>query len=175
MKTRAAVDDRRLHGLWSHPVMVASVALLILNDHVFKQVFLGQAWTGKLSDVAGMLFFPALLWSLLFLPFAPPDSPRDQRLRWLASLMTALVFAAIQVFDAAGEVYTLTLGAVQLPFRAASALVEGASLPGLVPVAHTADLSDLWALPAVLWLPLGFPARAPASHAGAVDADPQNA
>ena len=44
----------------SHPVSVAAIAVLVLNDHVLKETF-GTWWTGKLSDFAGVVFFPALL------------------------------------------------------------------------------------------------------------------
>ena len=44
----------------AHPVSVAAIAVLLLNDHVLKAEF-GTWWTGKLSDVAGLMFAPALL------------------------------------------------------------------------------------------------------------------
>jgi hypothetical protein len=44
----------------SHPVSIASIAVLVLNDHLLKETF-GTWWTGKLSDFAGLVFFPALL------------------------------------------------------------------------------------------------------------------
>jgi hypothetical protein len=43
-----------------HPVPLFALATLILNDHVLKQRYPGWV-TGKLSDVAGMVFFPLLL------------------------------------------------------------------------------------------------------------------
>jgi len=44
----------------SHPVSLAGLALLLLNDHVFKQLWHGLV-TGKLSDIAGRMMFPPLL------------------------------------------------------------------------------------------------------------------
>ena len=42
-----------------HPVPVAAIALTALNDHLLKQGhLLPAAVTGKLSDVAGLFFFP---------------------------------------------------------------------------------------------------------------------
>jgi hypothetical protein len=42
-----------------HPLPVAAIALTALNDHLFKQGhLLPAAVTGKLSDVAGLFFFP---------------------------------------------------------------------------------------------------------------------
>jgi hypothetical protein len=43
-----------------HPLTLASVGLLLLNDHVLK-VVMPSPLTGKLSDLAGLFFFPFLL------------------------------------------------------------------------------------------------------------------
>lgn len=43
-----------------HPSVLASIALLVLNDHLLKTAY--PSWlTGKLSDFAGLFFFPFLL------------------------------------------------------------------------------------------------------------------
>jgi len=44
----------------AHPVSLLAVGILLLNDHVLKDAY-GTWWTGKLSDVAGLVFAPALL------------------------------------------------------------------------------------------------------------------
>ncbi|MDW8327700.1 MAG: hypothetical protein RMK99_14145 [Anaerolineales bacterium] len=49
-----------------HPVTLFSLGLLLLNDHVFKAAA-PSALTGKLSDFAGLFFFPFLLTTLLSL------------------------------------------------------------------------------------------------------------
>src|SRR5690606_18791254 len=46
------------------PVTVASVIVLLLNDHVLKQAWPGFV-TGKLSDVAGLVVAPPLAALLL--------------------------------------------------------------------------------------------------------------
>lgn len=43
-----------------HPASIGAVLLLLLNDHVLKSV-VPSAFTGKLSDFAGLFFFPFLL------------------------------------------------------------------------------------------------------------------
>jgi hypothetical protein len=43
-----------------HPLSLTAIGLLALNDHVFKAGHPGVV-TGKLSDVAGLVFFPLLL------------------------------------------------------------------------------------------------------------------
>lgn len=44
----------------THPVSVVALVVLLLNDHVLKRAY-GTWWTGKLSDVAGLVLAPALL------------------------------------------------------------------------------------------------------------------
>lgn len=72
----------------SHPAVVLAIVTLLVNDHVLK----GNApgWlTGKLSDFAGMLFFPflaTLAVALLRLP----------RPEWIAFPLTAVWFIAIK-------------------------------------------------------------------------------
>lgn len=44
----------------AHPVTCLAVLLLLLNDHVLKAAY-GTWWTGKLSDVAGLVLAPPLL------------------------------------------------------------------------------------------------------------------
>ncbi len=47
-----------------NPVTLFSITLLLVNDHVFKIV--APSWlTGKLSDFAGLFFFPFVLAALL--------------------------------------------------------------------------------------------------------------
>ncbi|MCS6319613.1 MAG: hypothetical protein H8K05_17950 [Nitrospira sp.] len=55
--------DLRLHPLLT-PAFLFSLLLLVINDHVLKQLF--HNWlTGKLSDVAGLFAF-ALFWLAVF-------------------------------------------------------------------------------------------------------------
>lgn len=50
----------------AHPVPVVAIALLIVNEHVLKAAPGLSGWlTGKLSDFAGLFFFPILLFVLL--------------------------------------------------------------------------------------------------------------
>jgi hypothetical protein len=55
--------SRGLRAL-AHPVTIGAVALLVLNDHVLKGWTPGPL-TGKLSDIAGLFFFPILATFLL--------------------------------------------------------------------------------------------------------------
>ncbi|MBV6451456.1 MAG: hypothetical protein MHPDNHAH_02194 [Anaerolineales bacterium] len=59
MKTGNQSFENSLRCL-QHPLTLLSIALLLLNDHVFKTV--SPSWlTGKLSDFAGLFFFPFIV------------------------------------------------------------------------------------------------------------------
>ena len=51
----------------SHPVSLLSIGVLLLNDHVLKMIA-PSFLTGKLSDFAGLFFFPFLLIAVLSIP-----------------------------------------------------------------------------------------------------------
>jgi hypothetical protein len=77
-----------------HPAVLLGVVLLLLNDHVLKARF-PSFWTGKLSDFAGLFFFPFLVIPALAL--APgPLRLSPSRLADLGFGLTALSFAALK-------------------------------------------------------------------------------
>lgn len=80
------------------PLPVAAVTLLLFNDHVGKPCgLLPGMVTGKLSDLAGLFFFPILLFSLIDLVL-PWLSPRGrERLAWLRASATGAIFALIKL------------------------------------------------------------------------------
>jgi hypothetical protein len=130
------------------PVVVTSLALLLLNDHVFKGLARGTPWavlTGKLSDVAGLVFLPVLVVAGLELlatwrrRFSGP-SPRQAV---VVAVVVGLVFTAMKTSDTVGAAYAWTLAALQWPFRAVVMAVAGAPLPALRPVAHVVDPTDV--------------------------------
>lgn len=127
----------------SHPVVVAAVAVLLLNDHLLKGSH--PSWlTGKLSDFAGMVFFPLLLAALIELAM-PSVRSSPQRLLMAAVAATGFAFAAVQLIPAATQLYETVLGALQWPLRVA--LDPTASLAR---AAVTPDPTDLIAIPAIL-------------------------
>jgi len=65
-----------------HPLSLLALTLLALNDHVFKVAYPGWL-TGKLSDFAGLVFFPLVLEFLL-------------RSRRASVLVTALGFLLVK-------------------------------------------------------------------------------
>ena len=151
-------SERPGAGLECWTVLVG-MAVLALNDHVLKGADLLPSWlTGKLSDFAGLLFFPLLLQALVEVVTALGGWYRGPNNRLLMGLMalTAVTFSAVQCFEPAGHAYSWALAWIQwLPQTLA-----GAPSSPLAPVAHYADLSDtlglvsLWgAYAAGLWRP----------------------
>ncbi len=126
------------------PVPLLAVGLLVLNDHWLKRVF-ADGVTGKLSDIAGLVFVPLLIVAIVELVRAA------FRVEWRATTRTlgvsvvavGIIFAAAKVSPATAHLFGDVLGAVRYPVRG--------DLDRVV-IAH--DLSDLVALPAlaIAWL-----------------------
>jgi hypothetical protein len=63
----------RATGALLHPVTLTAIAVLLLNDHVFKHAWPDMWWTGKLSDFSWMVFAPPAL--ALVLAIVVPRTP----------------------------------------------------------------------------------------------------
>ena len=109
-----------------HPVTVGAVALLLVNDHVLKAAYPGPV-TGKLSDVAGLAFAPALVATVLCL---------------LVPRVSARVAAAVGLAGV-GLAFTWVKGTT------AGAGFASAAWSVLRPSTVLADVTDLAALPAL--------------------------
>ncbi len=125
----------------------------MINDHVLKRAWPGFV-TGKLSDVAGLCFFPLFLIALAQLAKRMGGRPiaTSRKEVAVAVLATGAVFSAIQISGTAGAMYRFGLGALQWPFAAVLQLAQSHAVPAVRPVALTPDVTDLMALPA-LWVP----------------------
>lgn len=113
-----------------HPIALAAIAVLVINDHVLKEAY--PSWlTGKLSDVAGLVFFPLLAAALLAFVI------RIDRERLLTAcvIATGVGFAAIKLWEPATVVCEQVLGMLQLSAG---------------PVDIVRDPTDVLALPALL-------------------------
>ncbi|MEX2546639.1 MAG: hypothetical protein WD830_02475 [Chloroflexota bacterium] len=132
------------------PVPLLGIALLLLNDHVLKLVAPGDI-TGKLSDFAGLTFFPLLLVALWEVGIAVVGRMRmASEVALVAAIFaTGIGFAAIEIVPAAADVYRAGLGFVQwvlsTPFNWLFGL--GSSAPARV--STTQDPTDLVALAAL--------------------------
>jgi hypothetical protein len=129
-----------------HPVVLASIALLLANDHILKERWPGVV-TGKLSDVAGLVFFPVLLFSLAEIgSIVLRRRSSSPSVLVGCILATAAAFASAELVPSLERVLEATWGALASPRDAISGSPS--------PVAMVADPSDLVALPAlwVAWL-----------------------
>ncbi len=142
------------------PVALGAIALLLLNDHVFKAIAPGLV-TGKLSDVAGLVFFPMLLVAVAELVLAATGRWHgpDARLVTVAVAATGIAFTAVKLLPGAEALYEGVLGLAQWPFRLLAGLFPGsAAAGGPVAVDLTRDATDLVALVA-LWIPMELGVR----------------
>jgi hypothetical protein len=127
-----------------HPAALAAIALLLANDHWLKHAHPGVV-SGKLSDFAGLAFFPLVLvsaWEQLAAARGPWRPSRAQVT--LAVAATALAFTAVKLWAPALDAWRWTLGALQAPLTGR-----------LVAAVAVRDATDLIALPA-LALPLAI-------------------
>ena len=143
-------------GLLLHPVVLAAIAVFIVNDHVLKPTY-HSFLTGKLSDVAGLIFFPVLVAAIV--EFAVPAARRHAAtLLIVAAGLTGLTFIVMLTMPAGADGYRWFFGLAQWPFRMAATLLFGAPVPVISPVSFAADRTDLIILPALL-VPLGLAIR----------------
>ena len=82
------------------PPTLIAIGLLLLNDHLLKAA-VPSWWTGKLSDLAGLYFFPFLVLAALSLPGllfrrSGPSPDRADRLMVLALALSGLWFTALK-------------------------------------------------------------------------------
>ncbi|MSP60271.1 MAG: hypothetical protein EXR72_08005 [Myxococcales bacterium] len=86
-----------------HPLWIASLAVLVVNDHFLKGAGLAPGWlTGKLSDLAGYLLFPMLLAALLRV--------RTRRGAAFAHLASVALLLALELSPALCALLHRTLG-----------------------------------------------------------------
>jgi hypothetical protein len=127
------------------PIGIGAIALLVINDHVLKAAYPGVV-TGKLSDVAGMIFFPLLLAAAC----EQLGLRRAMTTIVAAACATAVVFTAIKLSTTGGDAYRLAFALLQWPFRAARTLLHGGSLPAVGRARLTSDPTDLVTLCALV-------------------------
>jgi hypothetical protein len=145
--SRSAKTERPiLGGALLSPWALAAVLVLVLNDHWWKRAWPGLV-TGKLSDFAGLIFFPLLLQALWELGQATLRRPWRPSLRvlWVAIAATGVGFALVQLWPPAGTAYRVGLGYLQWPLLS---LARWEWRPP-VEVALVQDPTDLVALPAL--------------------------
>lgn len=134
------------------PVATISLVTLIVNDHVLKQRY-ANVVTGKLSDLAGLVFLPLLLVALIEVLRA------GARVRvWrvpvpvltICVFLTGVGFTLAKTWAPITKAYCVGTGALEWPAVAVKAAIVAPHLPAL-PQAHMVrDTTDLLALPMLL-------------------------
>ncbi|GIH03832.1 hypothetical protein Rhe02_18990 [Rhizocola hellebori] len=114
----------------SHPLSVAGLALLLINDHLLKDAWPGVI-TGKLSDIAGMLMFPPVLAVMLAI-LLPAVSGRF--LAGFAVIATGVCFAVLKVSPVVAE---LASRAWSVPNGPSAVLADSTDLVALPVLALT--------------------------------------
>lgn len=148
------------------PVILIAVAILLINDHLLKAVWPGPV-SGKLSDIAGLVFFPALIvaaWEVAARrrSFATPTP----RAIGMAVVVTGLVFASLKSSPACAQVVAAAVALLQWPFAVLVTSVQGAPAPTIgTPIRLVVDATDLLVLP-VLVIPLALGLRRAAAIPG---------
>lgn len=113
-----------------HPLWLASLALLIVNDHVLKGAGLLPGWlTGKLSDFAGLIVAPVLI--------AAIAGARRAAARAAACALVAVGFVAIKLSPVAAGALERALALAHIHWRVWS---------------DPTDLAALVVLPVAWWL-----------------------
>ena len=130
-------------GLLNAPALLA-IVVLIVNDHVLKAALPGLV-TGKLSDFAGLLFFPLFVQALGEVCWSAAGRWRGPRRTALIASMglAAIVFAAIKTVPVANAAVAALLGTAQ--WAVGLLVAAPGSAPRPVPIAL--DPTDLAALP----------------------------
>jgi hypothetical protein len=93
-----------------HPIPLAAIAVLIVNDHFLKTAYPGLI-TGKLSDFAGMIFFPLFLqgvWEVVRAA-SGKTAVADRRVLLGSVAVTALMFGSMKLVPAANDFWVALL------------------------------------------------------------------
>jgi hypothetical protein len=134
-----------------HPLALVAIGLLVVNDHLLKSVAPGPL-TGKLSDFAGLVFFPLFVvgaWEVVLNVLGRWERPTGRALG-VGIVATAIAFVLVKTTPVGAATFSWVLGALQwVPAAGWSAVTSGPP-PWLGPAAVVADPSDLVALVALL-------------------------
>ncbi len=139
-----------------HPGALLAIAVLVVNDHVLKSAWPGLV-TGKLSDVAGLVFFPLVLlggYESLAAVARRWPGPRARPLL-VSVALTGIAFALVKTAAPAADAFARVLAVGEWAIVAAVHPLTGGDVPTVVVGRVLADPTDLVALPALivpLWI-----------------------
>ena len=125
-------EDYRLRSeaALTHPVTLLSLAVLLVNDHLLKSVWPGSWVTGKLSDLAWLIFaVPLLAWLLSFI------ARGSLWQRWAFLAAYAGLPALYLVFNIFEPVHDAILTAITTPFGLTPGSPQDATDSIVIPLA----------------------------------------
>lgn len=123
--TETPSNPLRPHRALLHPLWLAALGLLAINDHVLKgSGLVPGVLTGKLSDVAGLLVAPTLLAVVL--------GVRTRRGWRGAHMVIGTVFSAIQLHAGAASLWSAAMASVGVPWSIVCDPSDLLALPLLV-------------------------------------------
>ena len=110
-RVASASFRQRCASALMHPVTLGALAVLLVNDLVFKAIWPGAWVPGKLSDLAWMMFAPPVL--AYILSFATLGSAQAQRAAFMAAYAgLPLLYVAFNTFQPVHDVILHVLGFV---------------------------------------------------------------
>lgn len=133
-----------------HPAVLVAIGLLLLNDHVLK-AFMPGPLTGKLSDFAGLAFFPLLLigaWEVTAATARRWPGPRARPLI-AAIVVTALGFTWVKMTIDGSVAFGWVIGTVGWLAASVTSWLLAAPAPIHARSVVVADPTDLMALAAL--------------------------
>jgi hypothetical protein len=121
-----------------HPVTLAALAALVVNDWALKPRFGPSFITGKLSDIAGLVCAPLLLSALIGLCLwlvtklgGRVDPRLTQRRLVLCIAVTGLAFSAIKLSEHAATWFTMAVSMLGRPAEVYLDRTDLLTLPAL--------------------------------------------
>lgn len=153
---------RRAEYLLS-PLFIIPVLVLIANDHFLKEMWPGLI-TGKLSDLAGMCFFPVLMVAIVEASCFLIDKRIYATPYWFttASMIVAVGFALVKLVQPLADAYAYSVGALRWVIVAPVNQLLGESTPPITKIVIINDPTDVLMIVGVLvgvWI--GYRWRSP--------------
>ena len=134
-----------------HPVVLVMLVMWGVNDHYLKAVY-GNWWTGKASDVCGLVVFSVTLYSSyeLYWAFRKVPPPHLKLALYCSLFVTGGLLTSINLIPCMESLCSQGIAYLQWPFQAALSWLISEKIPSLAALKTTMDSSDLLTLPALL-------------------------
>ncbi len=121
----------------SHPLTIATLILLIINDNYLKQMY-GNAITGKISDFCGLYFFPLFLLASVTIIIRIVRSKNNYEPSWphllIIIIITYSFFAGIQLSEHLARFYESLLHPLGFPAKVTRDLTDLIAFISIVPL-----------------------------------------